>query len=619
MIPPPKNSPKTVVFQYSQRFIHKASHVVALALLGIAFSVTNLQAKDDQKKSSLAPEIQKELEAMLTREDAKYDAKERMLASFRTPSPSLGHSAVSGTVHDVRSTLFYGAALLNSQSPERQQRGLQVIERILELQDSDPASASFGVWSYCAEEPLKKMNFVDYNWADFIGSELAMALVLHPDLFPPELKEKVKTAMIRAAAAIQKRNVGLDYTNIAILGTLETLVTAEIFDIPDLKKYAMDRLKRFYDYTTKTEGSFSEYNSPCYTSVALNALGKMRMAVKDPEARKMIEELYRMEWEEIAHQFHVPTGQWTGPQSRSYDAFISPIYLYEIQRGLGDKAQLTTVPRVTYDYAYVANECPPDLLPFFTELKAPREFVKQFITHPLPIIGTTYLTPRLSIGSVNIGDFWTQRRQILAYWGTVKEPSMFRVRVMHDGFDFAAAQFASAQKENTVLGGINFAVNGGDTHLHFDKLKDGAFSASELRIRFEFWGPSANQLLPLPEGTGTTYTTTVGGMPFKLSIPYVAFGTEKPRWEAGRDEKAKTTYLELVLYSGPKREFKLGELGKAAVAFALQMDGENTAPLKVQSTLNGNLVDLKLGSLGLEFSAAPATMTALREAVKSSK
>ncbi len=619
LLPPPKN--KTAAGK-SRRFLQKTSRLFVLALLGAAFSTANLHAKDEPKTPpanwAISPETQKTLEAMFDREDSKYDPQERMLAGYRTASTTLGHSAITGKVHDVRGSLFYGTALLSSVKPERQQRGLQIIERILEIQDTDPNSRSFGVWSYSLEEPLQKMNFVDYNWADFIGSELVMALARHPELFSPELKEKVKTAIINAAAAIQKRNVTVSYTNITVLGTLETLAAAEMFDLPDLKKYGMDRLKRFYDYT-KAEGGFWEYNSPCYTTVSINGLGKMRMVIKDPEARKMIEELYRMEWAEIAHHFHVPTHQWTGPQSRSYDTFIARVYLYGIQKGLGGKVQLISEPFTSYDYFYVNHECPPELIPFFTELKAPREFVYQFATHPVPFIGTTYLTPRLSLGSVSVGDFWVQRRQIQAYWGTSSEPSLFRVRVLHDGIDFAAAQFGSVQKENTVLGGVCFAKDGGDTHLSFDRLKDGKFSASEVRVRFEFWTPAGTQPLTVPDGIGKTYAITVAGMPFKLNVPYAVFGDEKIRWEAGQDAKAKTSYIELVLYSGPKRDFKLGDLDKAAVAFALQLDGDLKAPLDVKSEVKDGLVNVKLGSLGLDFSAIPDTISALQLAIKTTK
>src|SRR5690606_22185098 len=119
----------------------------------------------------------------------------------------------------------------------------------------------------------------------------------------------VDESIAHACRSIRRRNVGPGYTNIALLGTYVTLVAAETYGDDDLKGYAIARLRRFHEHT-KEKGGFSEYNSPTYTMVSLRAIAEMLRDVKDAEARKLLEELHRLAWQEIADHFHPPTRQW---------------------------------------------------------------------------------------------------------------------------------------------------------------------------------------------------------------------------------------------------------------------------------------------------------------------
>jgi hypothetical protein len=48
----------------------------------------------------------------------------------------------------------------------------------------------------------------------------------------------------------------------------------------------------------------------------------MRQHVRDAEMRRLVEEVYRLAWEEVAHHFHAPTRQWAGPHSRAYQTLL---------------------------------------------------------------------------------------------------------------------------------------------------------------------------------------------------------------------------------------------------------------------------------------------------------
>ena len=129
----------------------------------------------------------------------------------------------------------------------------------------------------------------------------------HQDRLPAELQEKMKNALILAARSVQKRDCEPGYTNIAIMGTYVTYMVSHLFDLPEMKKYANERLYTFYQYTQEQKG-FTEYNSPTYTIVALDELNRMQRHIVEPEAKRMIDELYEMGWEMIARHYHKPSG-----------------------------------------------------------------------------------------------------------------------------------------------------------------------------------------------------------------------------------------------------------------------------------------------------------------------
>ena len=203
----------------------------------------------------------------------------------------------------------------------------------------------------------------------------------------------------------------------------------------------------------------------------------------------MIGSLYHRAWEEVAHHFHPPTRQWAGPHSRAYHTLLSEEHQAMIERSVSLPLNWGVKDsRPSIDEHRLPTPCPDDLAVFFQRLATPTERVIQFVAGPPAVIGTTYLTNQFVLGSVSRGDLWNQRRALSAYRGTPESPGYCLIRLLHDGYDFAAAQFFSVQKENGVLAGINFASDGGDTHVNLDRLKDGRLRASDLRLRLEFGG-----------------------------------------------------------------------------------------------------------------------------------
>ncbi len=555
------------------------------------------------------------LNEALKGQHAAYDADAQML---KKPFNSPGYHTTlkGGTVHPTRDAAAYAAAILDTGDAELQTRAEGVLRKIVSLQDTNPESKTYGIWSWFHEEPLAQMAPPDWNWADFIGVQLLQVALSHRERLPADLLTQIDAAIGHACRAIIKRNVGPGYTNIAIMGTYVTLVAGELYDCAEFRDYGLQRLKNFHAFTLK-HGAFSEYNSPTYTFVALEEIGRLRANVRTPEAKPLVEDIYRVAWEEIAHHFHAPTRQWAGPHSRAYRSLLGGNVLAQIERSTEGRVKFgeKTAPNLTEHR--LPLPCPRDLEPYFTKLDAPREFVKTFVRDANPVVGTTYLAPQFALGTINRGDLWNQRRALIAYWGDAKTPSYLHLRFLHDGYDFSAAQFFSAQKGGSALCAINFALDGGDTHVSLDRIKNATIKAKDLRLRFEFGG-AAGKTVPLapPKSFAPTHLR-FGNVNLQISVPWAHFGDLSGRWEAvQKDDKA---WLDFVFYSGEERDFNFAEIQNAAIAIAVQFSvGDAPFTLPTEHQRDGRLA-VKWDNLSIEIPTKPGKVAELQKDFKASR
>jgi len=515
----------------------------------------------------------------LSEQDERYDPKERMI---RRPFSSPGYHTMlkGGFVHPTRDSLSYAVALLDSGEAGRLLRAQKILRRLIALQDQDPSSRTYGIWSWFLEEPLSEMSPPDWNWADFCGVQLLQVAIDHMHRLPPDLAEQVKGSILHAARSIKRRNVGPGYTNIALMGTYVTLVAGERFNQPDLAEYGTKRLKRFCDHTMK-HGSFSEYNSPTYTIVAIEEISRMLLHVRDAASRELLEELNHLAWHHVGRHFHPPTRQWSGPHSRSYSTFLRRSALAFIQRATDPPAAGFMPPEeatVSLDAHRLRCRCPEDLIHYFVALPDPR-FEREIFTRnrkPLPdIIGSTWLHPLFTLGSVNCGNLWNQRRPLIAYWGNTDHVGAFRIRLLHDGYDYSSAMLFSVQDKGDVLAAVNFATDRGDTHPSLDPIRNATIRARDLRLRFSI--QRAPESLTPPPGfrIGKAYKLDLGSLSLDLCVPYASFGNFPITTETRRDPRS--AWLDIVLYHGEEREISFRDLKEAGISFAIRMQPTATA------------------------------------------
>jgi hypothetical protein len=570
---------------------------------------------------TLTEEQHTRLMQALAATDPLYDAHERMLS---VPlDRHLCHTTLTdGMVHDTRASLQYAVALFDSAESWRIERACAVVRRALELQDRSADSSTRGMWPWCSEEPLASAPRRSWSWADFCGIELVQIALDHHATLPLDLARGVDDAIRLAAESTQARSSSADDESIAIMGTYVQLVAAERYSLPGLWDHAYARLTGIFERTLDQCGTLTAGNSPPCTLMALEEIGRMYRDVQNPEARLLAQGLHRVLWEEIALHFHPPSRQWAGPHGRSLHSLIETDTLSLLWRGLNGRVRWSreaSDPAINEHRLWLM--CPTDLPHLFDVLDQPRTIVRTYTRGAPSVVGTTHLAPDFALGSLNVGSLCNQRRPLLAHWGSPGAASYFRVRMLRDGHDLAAALLYCVQREGSVLGAVNLAVDGGQRCIRPGVWFAGAgFRARDLRVRFEIGGASGQCVQSAPADLSSPVVLNTGSVALGLSVSVARFGEYLARWEAGRSVEEGTSWLDVVLYSGDEREFRLGERAEAAVGFAVRIGGSGT-PLVDAQTVDGRLA-MSWQGLSLSIPTRPAVaseLTAAFEEVRSAE
>ncbi|WP_353112580.1 hypothetical protein [Microbacterium sp.] len=462
--------------------------------------------------------------------DAEYDAERDLLANSSPPNPI--HTRVTGRAHPIRDSLAYALLLWELDAAgdtevdgePRAARAARVLDAVLALQDADEDSDTYGLWAYYAEEPLSQMSPPDWNWADFLGEFLCLLLFRHGERLEPALRERAGTAVRRAAASIIRRDVDLDYTNIAVKGAFVTLAAGQLLDDEDLEEYGRTRLRRLHALLTRSR-SFAEFNSPSYWAVVMQAFTGIRQYIHDDDAVAQAGDIERIAWEHFLARWHPATGQLTGPMARCYSTDLrrKPSALLIVQRVAGDTWPIFDADTRPADVHSVHDavldlRIPDDLRPLL-DRPAAEPTVREVFTDThyipgqvagvsaaaaeghetviLPTVGTSWHEGAATLGSVNFGDTWLQRRPLLGYWAEPgDDPAdpdtvarFVSVEVLRDGHGFAGGSFRAEQDGSDVLWSIALATPSGDAHIHLDAIQPGeAVATSSLLVRFSVRG-----------------------------------------------------------------------------------------------------------------------------------
>lgn len=497
--------------------------------------------------------------------DEKFDPEHKMISVILGPEYRYHTKMRDCRAHPTRDSLSYALFLLEDGSKERVERAKEILDRVLNLQVVDPDSKWYGLWGWYMEEPPDRMAPADWNWADFNGSLLLVIEFRDGAKLDAALRTRVREAIRHAAQSVKRRNVSMSYTNIAMKGTFVTQAAAELLRDDELKAYAKDRMVRLCQAIDET-GSFAEYNSPTYALVSLTALTRIRMFVKDEEVRRRAALLERRVWLHMAMHWDAARKQFAGPMSRCYRNDLG--YPAWLEKALGGQLRLVTPQNRTDDGDAAIHDyrCPPDLSGRFLTPEPDVERRELFIAKPATA-GTTYFSKDFSLGTVNRGEFWVQRRPLLGYFGDDSRPARtVQMRVVKDGYDFSSALLFSAQRDARVLGMINFRDPGGDKHISLDPIKDGEFVCGRLFVEFDIDGLDAFTVDQMDTGL---YVKS-RNLQARFRFLDACWGTHRPAMKVSKTTQSLTVTLDLKPADGP-RKVRWRDLPAAYAAFALEL------------------------------------------------
>jgi hypothetical protein len=507
--------------------------------------------------------------------DQRFDASSCMLGQSFT-SPGYHTRVPTGSwVHQTISSLEYAVLLLRRDDEPSWRRAGDIFRRVMGMQDTNSASPTYGLWPYVLEEPLSAMSPPDRNWADFCGGRVAEALCEHSERLEDELVQLMRDVLGHAAWRIFRDNIRPHYTNIAIMGGVICAAAGELLGDDRLLRYARQRLRRVVDHT-RDAGSFNEYNSPAYTTIAVEECERALHLVRDADVRELIEELRQVGWQMIAEHFHPGTQQWAGPHSRAYTDRLSVSGARFLSERTGvpirvDESMPDGVWTGPLNLTVIPIPCPEKWIGRFSVLATdPLEVQPRFIRRPdgkPPTYGVTWMTSEACLGSISRDNMLYQRRPVLGYWNTTSRAvATLRLRFLHDGRDFSSAYVCNTQRDRRVLSAVSLLTDMGDYSLHLDCPPDGVFHAEDFRLRYHLLSSNARVMRVGPE------RFELADDPWKAVIhamPDCAFGSNEVRWEAGSDSSG--AFVDAICYQGPRRGFRPADLGQVRLAVGMEL------------------------------------------------
>lgn len=493
--------------------------------------------------------------------EKQYHADVKLI---RIPLTSTYHTALKPKTHPNVYALYpstcYAYDLLCYGGEDFTQRAAEILEVVLAQQDKVATSESYGIWPYFFEESLEAMDRPDWNMADFHGKKLVLILKHYSDSLSESLIEQIREAIYHACQAIIRRDVGPHYTNIALMGAFVTLVGGEVLGDAEIRSYGEQRLKRFHAFTSGI-GTFSEYNSPCYSPIAIEELDSIYQESTTSAAVAFAEQLLDIAWGMIAKHFHPATGEWGGPYSRTYYTLMTDREKHFLGNALRGDSSAIRCPEKYHAY-FSSNEERYFIEP--TMMAAETGYQNY---------ATTYQNEKLSLGSYTIGSMWNQRRNLLGFVDLGGKRAFVQLQFLKDGKDFCSAIYTGVQSHKLVLFGFNLATDNGAWHQELDVI-NGKFQAEDLRIRVLIGGDTDELELPSAE-EGKCLTMMLGDTP--LRIEAVLEESDYGALEVAVGRCDDELHLDYVIYAGEVREFDFHAIQKAVWIFALSL-GEGRLP-----------------------------------------
>ncbi|WP_188994761.1 hypothetical protein [Paenibacillus nasutitermitis] len=167
-------------------------------------------------------------------------------------------------------------------------------------------------------------NIIEASHYDFchFAPKIAIQIVMkYNDQLTDDARNKLYSYLedtIEESASEEMDFVGVN-DNFPCMSTFIALIGGKLLSRPHLVEIGAKRLHQLKAMLTR-RGFVSEFNSPTYTGIQLEALAELANYVEDEELREIALQCEQRIWADQLSRLHLPTSQVAGPYSRAYTA-----------------------------------------------------------------------------------------------------------------------------------------------------------------------------------------------------------------------------------------------------------------------------------------------------------
>ena len=203
--------------------------------------------------------------------------------------------------------------LLADGRPAAIDRAERIAAALPAFQDDHPASATFGNLRWELEDAAVE----DLNAAVFFAVRAAPALLEHGGSLCWNTQQQLQAMLARSLTAIERLDVGWDYTNIVGQSVAALIVGARVLNDPRLAAIGAERLRGWGDLVAAT-GSVHEYNSPVYAGMTLAALSLIERHAERDDLRALAAAIAWRQAAGVAMRTDPATRRLAPPHCRAY-------------------------------------------------------------------------------------------------------------------------------------------------------------------------------------------------------------------------------------------------------------------------------------------------------------
>jgi|CXWL01.1.fsa_nt_gi hypothetical protein len=242
-----------------------------------------------------------------------YDEGAALLAAAWDDAVSMVRVGDHPDFHDPRGTLAYAGVLLREGTAASGERAAAAIRAVLAMQERREHDAHCGNFRWMLED--ESVN--DLNGVEFMLDGLNFLLREHAAGIPDDLATEIRDAIELGLAEIDRLDVHLSYTNIALSDICNSILGGETLGIDEYVDRGARRLDEWFEFTNAS-GAPHEYNSPTYLAVDIARMAFLAEQTADLDIALKARIAEERLWLHVAAHYHPGLAQLTGPHSRSY-------------------------------------------------------------------------------------------------------------------------------------------------------------------------------------------------------------------------------------------------------------------------------------------------------------